>query len=135
MNFVEVHDEGTGDDARLVGPADWSIPLPDALPGGGHAAAPARRSSPGSGPSTSTSARPSTGSRLVPGTGRRGRVPRQRGAAPHLAPPTRTSSAIVGSEHRVRPGDIVNLVLPLDKLHLFDGETGLTLAPDVAVVA
>ena len=37
--------------------------------------------------------------------------------------------AIVDSEHRVRPGDIVNLVLPLDKLHLFDGETGLTLAP------
>jgi hypothetical protein len=35
----------------------------------------------------------------------------------------------------VRPGDIVNLVLPLEKLHLFDGETGLTLAPDVAVVA
>ena len=29
----------------------------------------------------------------------------------------------------MRPGDIVNLVLPLDKLHLFDGETGLTLAP------
>jgi ABC-type sugar transport system ATPase subunit len=43
--------------------------------------------------------------------------------------------AIVDSSHRVRPGDIVNLVLPLDKLHLFDGESGLTLAPDVAVVA
>ena len=25
--------------------------------------------------------------------------------------------------------------LPLDKLHLFDGESGLTLAPDIAVVA
>ena len=43
--------------------------------------------------------------------------------------------AIVGSEHRVRPGDIVNLALPLDKLHLFDGETGLTLAPDAVAVA
>jgi multiple sugar transport system ATP-binding protein len=43
--------------------------------------------------------------------------------------------AIVDSAHRVRPGDIVNLVTPLDKLHLFDGETGLTLAPDVPVVA
>ncbi len=32
--------------------------------------------------------------------------------------------AIVDSEHRVRPGDIVNLVLPLEKLHLFDGEIG-----------
>ena len=37
--------------------------------------------------------------------------------------PTRTSSPSSDSEHRVRPGDIVNLVLPLDKLHLFDGET------------
>ena len=35
--------------------------------------------------------------------------------------------AIVGSEHRVKPGDIVNLVLPLDKLHLFDGETGVAM--------
>ena len=34
-----------------------------------------------------------------------------------------------------RPGDIVNLVLPLEKLHLFDGETGLTLAPDAVAVA
>ena len=42
---------------------------------------------------------------------------------------------IVGSEHRIKPGDIVDLELPLDKLHLFDGETGLTLAPDIAVVA
>jgi multiple sugar transport system ATP-binding protein len=29
MNFVEVHQEGTGDGARLVGPADWAIPLPN----------------------------------------------------------------------------------------------------------
>ena len=28
MNFVEVHMEGTGEAARLVGPADWSIPIP-----------------------------------------------------------------------------------------------------------
>ena len=32
--------------------------------------------------------------------------------------------AVVGSEHRVRPGDIINLILPLEKLHLFDAETG-----------
>ena len=41
--------------------------------------------------------------------------------------------AIVGSEHRVRPGDIVNLVLPLDKVHLFDARDrslgGARLAP------
>ena len=45
--------------------------------------------------------------------------------------------AIVGSEHRVRPGDIVNLVLSLSKLHLFDAETGaaLTSAGSPAAVA
>jgi hypothetical protein len=35
----------------------------------------------------------------------------------------------------VRPSDILTMVLPLDKLHLFDGESGLTLAPDIAAVA
>jgi hypothetical protein len=29
----------------------------------------------------------------------------------------------------------VSLVLPLDKVHLFDGETGLTLAPDLVAAA
>ena len=28
MNFIEVHLDGSGPQARLVGPADWSIPLP-----------------------------------------------------------------------------------------------------------
>src|SRR4029078_9477382 len=28
MNFVEVHMDGSGESARLVGPADWSIPIP-----------------------------------------------------------------------------------------------------------
>ncbi len=32
--------------------------------------------------------------------------------------------AIVDSSHRVRPGDIVNLRLPANKLHLFNAETG-----------
>jgi multiple sugar transport system ATP-binding protein len=32
--------------------------------------------------------------------------------------------AIVDSSHRVRPGDVVNLHLPVDKLHLFNAETG-----------
>ncbi len=35
--------------------------------------------------------------------------------------------AIVDSEHRVRPGDVVTLKLPVEKLHMFDGETGLSL--------
>ena len=57
MNFVEVTWTARASSARLVGPADWSIPIP---PRYREAATPqaARRSSPASGPSTSTSARP-----------------------------------------------------------------------------
>jgi multiple sugar transport system ATP-binding protein len=32
--------------------------------------------------------------------------------------------AVVGSENRVKPGDVLDLKLPLAKLHLFDRETG-----------
>ncbi len=35
--------------------------------------------------------------------------------------------AIVSSERRVRPGDIVTLHIPLDKMHLFDAETELSV--------
>jgi len=45
--------------------------------------------------------------------------------------------AIVDSSHRVRPGDVVDLKVPLDKLHLFDASSGLALgAPrEAAAVA
>jgi len=36
--------------------------------------------------------------------------------------------AIVPSAHRVRPGDVLDLKLPLSKLHLFDTEDGAALA-------
>ena len=36
--------------------------------------------------------------------------------------------AIVGAQHRVRPGDVLSLQLPLSKLHLFDAESGMSLA-------
>jgi multiple sugar transport system ATP-binding protein len=36
--------------------------------------------------------------------------------------------AIVPSVHRVRPGDVLDLKLPLDRLHLFDAESGATIA-------
>ena len=35
--------------------------------------------------------------------------------------------AIVSSERRVRPGDVVTLHIPLDKMHLFDAETELSV--------
>ena len=36
--------------------------------------------------------------------------------------------AIVSAAHKVRPGDPLTLALPLEKLHLFDPETGASLA-------
>jgi ABC-type sugar transport system ATPase subunit len=36
--------------------------------------------------------------------------------------------AVVGSENRVKPGDVLDLKLPLEKLHLFDQATGDSLA-------
>ena len=35
--------------------------------------------------------------------------------------------AIVEAEHRIRPGDVVDFVVPLDKIHMFDDETGEAL--------
>ena len=82
MNFVEVHMDGTGESARLVGPGDWSIPIPPQVPRGGDAEGrqDARRRLPARAP---RHRRGRTGRRLVPGTRRRRRVPRQRGAAAH----------------------------------------------------
>ena len=133
MNFIEVHVEGSGDSARLVGAADWSIPLPSRYR---EAAAP--------------KAGKTLDRRLPPehldigeaGAGigifrARADVVEYLGNEEllHVNAADQDIVAIVDSSHRVRPGDIVTLVLPLEKLHLFDGETGLTLAPDVAVVA
>jgi len=35
--------------------------------------------------------------------------------------------AIVGREHQVRPGDVINLHIPLDQIHLFHGDSDLAL--------
>jgi multiple sugar transport system ATP-binding protein len=43
--------------------------------------------------------------------------------------------AIVSSAHVVKPGDVLSLRLPLDKLHLFDSETGEVIRGDAAVAA
>jgi len=133
MNFVEVHMEGSGDGARLVGPADWSIPLPNRY---------RDAATPRAGKTLVAGFRPE---HLDIGEGGAGSGSFQARADVveylgneellHINAAGQDVVGIVGSEHRVRPGDIVNLVLPLDKLHLFDGETGLTLAPDIAVVA
>jgi multiple sugar transport system ATP-binding protein len=45
----------------------------------------------------------------------------------HVRAGGRDLVAIVGSEHRVRTGDVIDFRIPLDKLHLFDADSGSTL--------
>ena len=45
----------------------------------------------------------------------------------HVTVDGREIVAIVDSSHRVRPGDVVQLRLPGEKLHLFDAETGASM--------
>jgi hypothetical protein len=35
--------------------------------------------------------------------------------------------AVVDASHRVRPGDVVDLFVPIDKIHLFGTEEGKAL--------
>ena len=133
MNFAEVHMEGSGDSARLVGPGDWSIPLPNRY---------RDAATPRAGKTLVAGFRPEhldigEASQGVGAFQARADVVEYLGNEEllHVNAADQDIVAIVDSSHRVRPGDIVNLMLPLDKLHLFDGESGLTLAPDIAVVA
>jgi multiple sugar transport system ATP-binding protein len=133
MNFVEVHMEGSGESARLVGPADWSIPLPNRY---------RDAATPRAGKTLVAGFRPEhldigEASEGVGSFQARADVVEYLGNEEllHINAGDQDIVAIVDSSHNVRTGDIVNLVLPLDKLHLFDGESGLTLAPDIAVVA
>jgi multiple sugar transport system ATP-binding protein len=133
MNFVDVTLDSSAGSARLVGPGDWSVPLPRRYADGAGARA---------GKQLVAGFRPE---HLEIGEGGEG-LGAFRARADvveylgneellHVNAADQDVVAIVDSSHRVRPGDIVNLTLPLEKLHLFDAETGLTLAPDVALVA
>ena len=45
----------------------------------------------------------------------------------HVTVDGREIVAIVDSSHRVRPGDVVQLRLPGEKVHLFNAETGMSM--------
>ena len=127
MNFVDMALAGAGDGVSLEGP-DFNLPLPVRL-----------RESVG----------PMTGRKVVAGIrpehldlGAAGEnattiqvkadVVEYLGNEEllHVTAGAKELVAVVGAEHRVRPGDIVNLVVPMDKLHLFDAESGASLASD-----
>jgi len=133
MNFVEVHLEGSGDGARLVGTSDWSVPLPsryrDAVTSrqGKTLVAGFRPEHLDIGEASSGSGAFQARADVVEYLGNEELL--------HVNAAGQDVVAIVDSAHRVRPGDIVNLVVPLAKLHLFESETGATLAPDLAGAA
>ena len=125
MNFVDVTVTGSGEGARLVSGADWDIPLP-----------PQTRAAIG----TDNQRQLVAGFRpehldiglAGPGVGSfraRADVVEYLGNEEllHVNAAGKDIVAIVGSEHRIRPGDMVDLAVRLEKLHLFDGETGAAM--------
>jgi multiple sugar transport system ATP-binding protein len=131
MNFVDVTLDTSSGSSRLVGANDWSIPLPKQYKDA--AVVPGRSLVAGFRPEHLDIGEASSDV----GTFRaRADVVEYLGNEEllHLNAADKDIVAIVDSEHRVRPGDIVNLVLPLTKVHLFDAETGMTVAPDLVPV-
>jgi multiple sugar transport system ATP-binding protein len=127
MNFVAVAVDGSGDDARLVGPAAWSIPLPARYRESASSIA---------GRTLVVGFRPEhldvgEGGQDVGAFRARADVVEYLGNEEllHVSTADQDIVAIVNSSHRVRPGDIVPLQLHLSHVHLFDGDSGMALTP------
>jgi multiple sugar transport system ATP-binding protein len=123
MNFVEVTATGSGDGLSLEAP-NVSIPLPArfrGLVGGGrrlvlgirpeHLAIQRDAASGGSVQATADVVEYLGNEELI-----------------HLNVAGTDLVALVSADHRVKPGDRLDLAVRLDKVHLFDPETGLALA-------
>ena len=131
MNFVDVEvDTASG---RLKGPGEWSLPIP---PRGREVLASdsGRKIVAGFRPEHLEIGEAGAGS----GSFRaRADVVEYLGNEEllHVNAADQDIVAIVDSDNRVRPGDIVELMIPLDKLHLFDRDTGETLVQAPATAA
>ena len=131
MNFVQVTTQGSGSEARLKG-GTFDVPIPPRL-----------REAVG----------PTTGRELVMGVRpehfETGEMPN--GAAVrtnvdvveylgneellHIRVGEQYIVAVVDANLRVRPGDVLDLAFPLDKVYLFDNETGESLAETLVTAA
>ena len=133
MNFVDVTVDGSGETARLVGPGDWALPTPQRLRGiagdiaGKKLVAGFRPEHLDIGEAEADSGSFRARADVVEYLGNEELL--------HLNAANQDIVAIVDSEHRVKPGDIVELSLPLSKLHLFDSETGEALTTERASAA
>ncbi|HET9435804.1 MAG TPA: sn-glycerol-3-phosphate ABC transporter ATP-binding protein UgpC [Candidatus Limnocylindrales bacterium] len=133
MNFIDVTLEGSGTDAKLTGAGDISFPLPNRL-----------RDSVGamSGRKIIAGFRPEhvelneTGPDVANFPGRADVVEYLGNEELiHVSAADQDIVAIVDSEHRVKPGDILKLSLPMSKLHLFDAESGASLVSERVTAA
>jgi multiple sugar transport system ATP-binding protein len=133
MNFVDVTLEGTGADAKLVGAGGWTVPLPRRL-AESVAAESGRKIIAGFRPEHLELGDIGGGAATFPG---KADVVEYLGNEEllHVSAANQDIVAIVGSEHRVKPGDMLTLSLPMDKLHLFDAESGRSLVSELAAAA
>ena len=121
MNFVEV----TAWDGKLTGPDGWTLPIPSRL-----------RTSVGTGNRKLIAGFRPEHLELKEAEGETATLPGHAEVVEylgneellHVTAAGQDVVAIVDSENRVKPGDVVQLLLPLHKLHLFDSESGASLA-------
>jgi multiple sugar transport system ATP-binding protein len=124
MNFLPVELSGTGDSAVLTA-SGFTVPLPPAFRGAVGAT---------TGSSFILGVRPEhidvadTGG-LVPSAQAKADVVEYLGNEEllHIIVAGTDVVAVVSSDRNVRPGDVVTLHLPLDKIHLFDATTEMSL--------
>jgi multiple sugar transport system ATP-binding protein len=133
MNFVDVTLEGTGADSKLVGVGEFSLPLPSRL-GDSVAALKGRKIIAGFRPEHLELNEAGSDAAKFPG---RADVVEYLGNEEliHVTAANQDIVAIIDSSHRVKPGDALTLALPMSKLHLFDAESGISLASEQAVAA
>jgi multiple sugar transport system ATP-binding protein len=133
MNFLDVTFDSSGGTPKLVGPTDWTASLPHRFASSVGATS-GRKLVAGFRPEH-LELDPIEGDTVVlPG---KADVVEYLGNEEllHVTAAGKDIVAIVGSDHRVKPGDVLSLILPLSKLHLFDAETGLSLTSDRETVA
>jgi multiple sugar transport system ATP-binding protein len=130
MNFLQVTASGSGDDVVLEGNG-VTIPLPAQHKGALN----------GAGPNLVAGVRPEHLS--VVGDGPTGTLTGKADVVEylgneeliHVTVGMNDVVAVIPSEHRVRPGDDLNLKVALGKVHLFDPESGLSLGEDARLAA
>jgi len=125
MNFIDVNLEGTGESAKLVGTGDWVVPLPRRL-AESVAAQGVRKIIAGFRPEHLDIGEAGGNATTFQG---KADVVEYLGNEEllHVTAEGKEIVAIVDSSHQVRPGDVVTLKLPVDKVHLFNAETGASL--------